>query len=177
MKYKQINVDGRPSFDESEFRGSTSGLVRMKIEDGSRPTDQMIYWNNNVLDWRRMDSSKRYKFDLLEGKCLDTQGRKVKNTYVWRVYDDQKLIYDTSYCRVHKRTMVRENSKDDIDVGSLPSGYDSVYERLFPNSSLDHPACSSRPSYTSLHWICPQCTEAESQWLEKNSKAKTDSRD
>jgi hypothetical protein len=168
MKYKQIHVEGRPIFDESESRESTY----MKIEDASRPSDQSIWWNNDVLDRRRMDSTKRYQFNLLEGKCVDTEGRKVKYTHVWRVYDQERLIYDASYCRVHKRTMVRESYKSDIDVVSLPSGYDSVYDRLFPNSALDHPACSSRSSYTSLNWICPDCTEAEKQWLEKHSKVK-----
>lgn len=142
----------------------------MKIEDGSCPSDQRIWWNDDILDPRHIDSTKVYQFNLLEGRCVDTQGRKERSISVWRVYDQDRLIYDASYCRVHKRTMVRESYKSDVDLVSLPIGYDSVYDRLFPNSALEHPACSSIPSYTSLSWICPECTEAETKWLDKNTK-------
>lgn len=176
MKYKQINVEGRPIFDEARYEGSTYRWKEMQIDDASREVDQKIWWDNDTLDRRRVDSSQRYKFELLEGKCLDERGQKVEETHVWRVYDDQKLIYDASYCRVHKRTMVRESYKGDIDAESLPNGFDSAHASHFPNSALEHPRCYSLSFYSSLDWLCPECTDAETQWLKKHLKVEPEMR-
>lgn len=164
MTYKSTEVTGRPYF---RILGS---LTAMQIVDESRPKDETISWNDRVLDHRRVDTSRHYRFELEEGTAVSDRGDEYKNTDVFRVYDNQRLIYDASFCRVHSLTMPRTNREDTVDAESLPRGFDTVKAQRFPNSRFDHPACSSRVAYSSFDWTCPQCSEAETEWLEKNSK-------
>ena len=170
MTYERIEVTGRPHFEEANYRLSSSHSMEMWIEDGKRPSYQKTWWNNDVLDRRRVDTKRTYQFELLEGSCLDTRGEPQKSSDVWRVRDNQRLIYDASFCRVHAQTMQRENRAGGIDAESLPHGFDSAKARSFPNSKYDHAACYSLSFYSTLDWICPQCSEAEMKWLEKHPK-------
>jgi hypothetical protein len=168
MTYKTTEVTGRPYF---RISGSNP---TMQIVDVTRPKDETIWWNDRVLNHRSIDTSRYYRFELEEGTAVYDRGAEygratAKHTDVSRVYDDQNLIYDASICRVHSQIMPRTNRQDTVDAESLPRGYDKASAQLFPNSRFDHPACSSRSAYSSLDWTCPQCSEAETKWLEKNS--------
>jgi hypothetical protein len=164
MTYKSTSVYGRPRFIESGDRS-----VRMQIVDVSRPKDEAIWWDNLVLDQRHIDTSRNYRFEMEEGKAVYSRGIAL-HTDVSRVYDNQRLIYDASFCRVHSLTMPRTNRQGTIDAERLPRGFDTVKAKRFPNSRFDHPVCSSMSAYSSLDWTCPQCSEAETEWIEKNSK-------
>lgn len=170
MTYERIEVIGRPHFEEANYRLSSSPCMEMWIEDGKRPSYLKSSWNNDVLDRRRIDTKRIYQFELLEGSCLDTRGEPQKSSEVWRVRDHQRIIYDASFCRVHKRIMERQNRHGGIDVESLPRGFDSAKARNFPNTKYDHAACYSLSFYSTLDWTCPQCSEAETSWLEKHPK-------
>lgn len=168
MTYKSTEVNGRPYF---EFSGSNP---TMQIVDVSRPEGEKIWWNDQVLDHRSVDTSRHYRFELREGTAVynragDSRGI-AKHTDVSRVYDDQRLIYDASFCRVHSLIMQRTNRQETIDAESLPRGFDKVKSQRFPNSRFDHPRCASGTAYSILDWTCPQCSEAETVWLEKNSE-------
>ena len=169
MTYKTTEVTGRPYF------GNDGSMTTMQIVDVSRPKDETIWWNDRVLNHQSIDTSRHYRFELEEGTAVYNRGADygraiAKDTDVYRVYDDQNLIYDASFCRLHSQTMPRTNREDSVDAESLPSGYDKASAQLFPNSRFDHPACSSMSAYSSLDWTCPQCSDAESAWLTKNSK-------
>jgi hypothetical protein len=163
MTYKSTMVYGKPRFLESGDR------IRMQIVDVNRPKDETIWWNNLILDQRHIDTSRNYRFEMEEGKAVYSQGIAL-HSEVSRVYDDQRLIYDASFCRVHSLTMPRTNRHGGIDAEILPRGFDTVKAQRFPNSRFDHPRCSGMSAYSSLDWTCPQCSEAETEWLEKNSK-------
>lgn len=169
MTYKTTEVIGRPYFRKD------GNMTAMQIVDVSRPKDETIWWNDSVLNHRSIDTSRHYRFELEEGTAVYNRGADygraiAKDTDVFRVYDDQNLIYDASFCRLHSRIMPRTNRQDSVDAESLPRGYDKASAQLFPNSRFDHPACSSMSAYSSLDWTCPQCSDAESEWLAKNSK-------
>lgn len=164
MTYKSTRVYGKPRFLETGDR-----RVRMQIVDVNRPKDETIWWDNLVLDQRQIDTSRGYRFEMEEGKAVYDRGIAF-HTDVSRVYDGQRLIYDASICRVHSLTMPRTNRQGAIDAESLPRGFDTVKARGFPNSGFDHPRCSGMSAYSSLDWTCPQCSETETEWLEKNPK-------
>ena len=172
MTYEQIEVIGRPHIVDHGF---DDRYMSMRIEEGSRATAHTIWWDNDVLDRRRIDPTRRYQFKLLEGKVVDYRGTRHEHSEVWQVYDHQRLIYDASLCRVHARTMQRESSEEGIDRERVPRGFDPAKARSCPNSRFEHPACSS-PTYSALNWTCPQCSEAETNWLEKNAKPPADTR-
>jgi hypothetical protein len=155
-------VTGRPVFSQTD-----SGAT-MKIMEGSRPTDQSIEWSDVVLNHRQVDTSRHYRFELLEGSAVSREGEKFKRTEVWRMHDDQNLLYDASICRVHSTTMQRTQRQDGVDTIRLPRDFDSLRLKKFPNSIFDHPACSSIPAYSIPDWTCRQCSEFESKWLKKN---------
>jgi hypothetical protein len=169
MTYKTTEATGRPYFR------SGGSMTTMQIVDVSRPKDETIWWNDHVLNHRSIDTSRHYRFELEEGTAVYNRGAVhgraiAKHTDVSRVYDDQNLIYDASFCRVHSHIMRRTHREDSVDAESLPRGYDKASAQLFPNSRFDHPACSSMSAYSSLDWTCPQCSDAETAWLAKNSK-------
>jgi hypothetical protein len=169
MTYKTTEVTGRPDF------GICGSRTTMQIVDVSRPKDETIWWDDRVLNHRSIDTSRHYRFELEEGTAVYNRGADygraiAKHTDVYRVYDGQNLIYDASVCRLHSQIMPRTNREDSVDAESLPHDYDKASAQLFPNSRFDHPACSSMSAYSSLDWTCPQCSDAESAWLAKNSK-------
>ena len=170
MIYKQVEITGRPHFDEDHYNASSSRNMGMWIDDGKRPSYLKTWWNNDVLDRRRIDTKRTYQFKLLEGSCIDKRGEPQTASDVWSVRDNQHLIYDASFCRVHARTMQREHREGGIDVESLPRGFDSTKDRYFPYTKFEHAACYSLSFYSTLDWTCPQCSEAETKWLEKHSK-------
>jgi hypothetical protein len=175
MTYKQIEVTGRAQFQEYGDEIPADRQMHVYIKEGSPDTNQPILWDNHVLDRRRIDPTRRYQFKLLEGTVVDFRGTRHTSCEVWQAYDQQQLIYDASFCRVHERTMQRESREGGIDAVELPHGFDSVKARRFPNSRFEHTACSS-PTYSGLDWTCPQCSNAETKWLEENSKPNTDPR-
>lgn len=169
MTYKTTEVIGRPYFRND------GSMTTMQIVDVSRPKDETIWWNDRVVDHRSIDTSRRYRFELEEGTAVYSRGAEssrgiAKHTDVTRVYDDQGLIYDASFCRVHSLTMPRTKRQETIDAERLPRSFDKVKAQRFPNSRFDHPRCSSGSAYSILDWTCPQCSEVETEWLEKNSK-------
>ena len=170
MTYKQTEVYGRPVF---RMDGS---VTAMSIADGNRPTDQTIWWNDDALDHRKIDSGRRYRFELLEGVAVDERGTQYKSSEVFRVYGGQELVYDASYCRLHRLTMPRVNRQGGVDAESLPRGFDEAKVRYFPNSMFDHAACNSMVAYSSLDWCCPQCSEAETRWIERNARGRSGAR-
>jgi hypothetical protein len=175
MTYEEIVVTGRPQFSEYGDDIPADRHMTLYIKEGSPEANQPILWDNHVLDRRRIDPKRRYQFKLLEGTVIDFRGTKHTDCQVWQAYDHQQLIYDASFCRVHERTMQRESSEEGIDAVDLPRGFDSAKARRFPNTRFDHAACSS-PTYSGLDWTCPQCSDAEAKWLEKNSKPNADGR-
>jgi len=167
MTYKHTEVTGRPYFNEDH---STNTATEMGLMEGSRPTERTIWWNNHAMDHRRVDTSRRYRFELLEGSAIGYRGDKYTSSEVWKVYDGQRLIFDASFCRVHSRTMERTAREETSDAESLPDGFDRAKERSFPNTKFDHPACTGSPQYSTLDWTCPQCSAAETKWVEKHAK-------
>ena len=170
MTYKSTKVYGKPRFLEAGDK------IRMQIVDVNRPKGETIWWNNHVLDQRHIDTSRKYRFEIEEGKAVYSRGSDYSrgialHTDVSRVYDDQRLIYDASFCRVHSLTMPRTNRQGAIDAEMLPRGFDTMKAQRFPNSRFDHPRCSGMSAYSSLDWTCPQCSEAETEWLGNNSKS------
>ncbi len=170
MIYRSIEVSGRPWFDESRYDGKYTREMEMRIVEGSRLTEQPIWWDNDVLDRRRIDAKRRYQFEILEGFCISTLGTEMKTSEVLQVHDNHRLIYDASFCRVHEQAMLRESQRGGIDAESLPRGFESVKRVRFPNTRFYHDACASLKVCTTLDWTCPQCSEAETKWLEKHPK-------
>jgi len=176
MTYERTEVIGRPRFHEYGDEVPDTRYMSLRIKEGSPASDQMVWWDNDVLDRRRIDPTRHYQFKLLEGTAIDDRGTRYTHSEVWQVHDHQRLIYDASFCRVHDRTMQRESRQETIDAERLPRGFDAAKARSFPNSKFEHGACTGQPAYSSLNWTCPQCSDAETRWLEKNSKPNADAR-
>ena len=168
MTYERIEVTGRPHFDEDRYNASSNHSMEMWIEDGKRPSYQKSWWNNDVLDRRHVNTSQRYKFEILEGKVVSTLGDKYTSSEVWRMYAGDRLVYDASVCRIHRRVMERASPQGTMSAEDLPRGFDAEKHRCFPNSAFEHDACGGLTVYTALEWVCPQCSDAEAKWLEKH---------
>jgi hypothetical protein len=97
----------------------------------SRLKDETIFWNDRVLNHRHIDPSRHYRFELEEGTGVRDRGIKYKNMDIVRVYVDQNLIYNASFCRVHSLAMPKSNREDTVEAESLPRGFDTVKAQRF----------------------------------------------
>lgn len=173
VTYEEIELTGRPRFADFGDEGAADRYMSMRIEEPSPAFDSSVLWDNQVLRSSRTDPARRYRFKILEGSYLSYEGTRNRTCEMWQAYDHrQRLVYDASFCRVHRRTMQRESSQETAPAEDLPRAFDAAKARSFPNSRFTHPACSSS-IYQGLDWICPECSDAETTWLEKHSPPET----
>ncbi len=162
---REITLVTKPTFKTDSLDEVGGGDVRINtLKTSAGGTERSIYWPEDAPQPHTLSKTRKYTIDLVE------EEHRFGHESVWtpelvRVKDGERVIFDASVCRVHKRQMTREKVRIFYGFPSFDRDY-IQQAKAFPNTGLSLGGCcvSEIDPQTSREWICPECLAAQKQW-------------
>ncbi len=157
---REIEVVVKPRFQKISEEGMSAYYKLWYVNSmGKR---QNIYWPKEAPSPSSLAKNRDYTVQMFEAEWLSPFDEEEPRYWIPelnRVYDGNKLLYDSSICEVHRIAMKRKVVPLIYGFPIFDSALSKARQNEFPNSGdLFGGGCIPDPDRVySRTWVCPKC--------------------
>ena len=139
--------------------------------DGQRS----IYWPDSAPKPKRLHQDHFYRLDLLEEEWKpfgNEPDRAIWNPELSRVYDGEKLLYDSSICTKHRTQMERKLVKISYGLPSRAPEWIDLRQNAPNDGTVLGGCCVDETRLETRTWVCPACKAVHDDFVTRRSRAR-----